>query len=138
MVNKPPGLSLSLCCLLASSGPVAWCSGEQQGLTTPTGHLVSCLVLLLVPTYSALAPPQRPALPFTASSSEHLRLDFHLQFNPISLPFTLQHPLLLIIFFFLPFYLFIYLFLAVPSNMWDLSPSTRDQTRAPCIGSTEY
>ena len=29
------------------------------------------------------------------------------------------------------FYLFIYLFLAPPGSMWDLSSLTRDRTRAP-------
>ena len=34
-------------------------------------------------------------------------------------------------------YLFIFNFLAVLHSMWDLSSLTRDQTRAPCSGSTE-
>ena len=37
---------------------------------------------------------------------------------------------------FIYLFLFIY-FLAVPRGMQDLSSPTRDQTRAPCIGSTE-
>ena len=32
---------------------------------------------------------------------------------------------------------FSFSFLAVPRSMWDLSSLTRDQTRAPCIGSAE-
>lgn len=105
-----PSLVCAISLLSASiMGPAAWCGGEQQGLTTPTGHLISCMDLLhLAPTYPALASPQRPALPFTVSSSEHVWLDFHLQLYPISLLFALRHPLLLIIFFcyFIYFYFF--------------------------------
>ena len=32
---------------------------------------------------------------------------------------------------------FIYLFLAAPRGMWDLSSPTRDGTQAACSGSTE-
>ena len=32
---------------------------------------------------------------------------------------------------------FIYLFLATPHDMWDLSSPARDQTHAPCNGSME-
>ena len=32
---------------------------------------------------------------------------------------------------------FVYLFLAAPRDMWDLSSLARDQARAPCIGSVE-
>ena len=34
------------------------------------------------------------------------------------------------------FFLFL-IFLATPGGMWDLSSLTRDQTSAPCVGSTE-
>ena len=35
------------------------------------------------------------------------------------------------------FFFFLFFFLATPHGMWDLSSLTRDQTCAPCSGSTE-
>ena len=45
---------------------------------------------------------------------------------------------LLIAFCHLLYFIFLFFpFLAVPRGIWDLSSLTRDQTHAPCIGSTE-
>lgn len=98
-----------------------WSPYQLHGSPAPCAHLLH------------LPPPKDQ--PFLSQYPlEHVWLDFHLQLNPISLLFALS---ILYSSSFFSVILFIFIFLAVPSNMWDLSPSTRDQTHAPFIGSME-
>lgn len=91
----PSSLSLSLCCQLAHLSPAAGRGGWGRSKPSPhhTCHLVSSQDL----TPPAPGAPLKPAPSLPGTLSEHLRLDFYLQLNPICLPFIFHHPSFLII-----------------------------------------